>query len=168
MINRQKYIQIYILILTALIISLAQGCIGLNSQMSSSDSDIPIREDARLDLLSSDGEIIVSINVEIPENSGEIARGLIGQRSLELSEGMLFIFHDSEPRRFWMRNTRMELDIIFIDEYKKIINICSHTRPMSDNIYMSVRPARYVLEVLAGFTELYNITEGSQVNWRPF
>ena len=92
----------------------------------------------------------------------------MGPRSLGYSEGMLFIFSKAEPRQFWMHNTRMSLDIIFIDDTKQIINIYSHTKPMSDNIYISAKPAKYVLEVLAGFTELYGITQGSPVTWKPF
>lgn len=147
------------------LISIPAGYANLHGQILQSPDYIPIRKDARLYFLSSEGGFITSINVEISEKPADLTRGLMGPRVLELSEGMLFIFHNSEPRQFWMRNTRMSLDIIFIDEEKKVINVCDRTMPMSDTVYTSEKPARYVVEVLAGFTKIYNITEGCQVAW---
>ena len=79
--------------------------------------------------------------------------------------GILFTFSDSKPRSFWMKNTIISLDIIFIDTNGKIVAISENTIPQNDKIlYLSNYPAQFVLEVNAGFSKSNNINSGDSIS----
>ena len=79
---------------------------------------------------------------------------------------MFFIFPRQEVRSFWMRNTILPLDMIFVDTAGIIVTIRDNTTPYSEGAYYSRQPAKYVVEVNAGFTSRYNIKEGDLVTWK--
>jgi uncharacterized membrane protein (UPF0127 family) len=79
--------------------------------------------------------------------------------------GMLFIFGAETIRSFWMRNTFVSLDIIFIDEAGEIVSISENTEPLTDTSERSEGPAKYVLEVPAGTAEALGIDAGDQVDF---
>lgn len=95
-----------------------------------------------------------------PEQHGH---GLMYRESLPVDAGMLFVFRDSQPRSFWMRNTLISLDIIFIREDGTIANIARRTTPLSDASIPSDGPVRGVLEVNGGVTRMLNIEPGDRV-----
>ena len=108
------------------------------------------------------------INVEVVDNEEERANGLMFRERLGENDGMLFVFEDSDFRTFWMKNTLIPLDIIFISENFRIINI-EEAEPCKEGrceIYSSMDKAKYVLEVNKEFTEKKNISEGDLVNIR--
>ena len=142
------------------------GCDINNSQLPINPSNAPLRDDGVLDFLKPDGSIITSISIEIAETSENIKRGLMWRYSLDTKRGMLFVFQDLGYQTFWMRNTPVPLDIIFIGENSCVKNIAESTRPMSDESYHSKGPAQYVLEVRAGFSERYGIKAGHCIRWQ--
>jgi uncharacterized membrane protein (UPF0127 family) len=73
---------------------------------------------------------------------------------------MLFVFPSSSLQEFWMKNTFVSLDIIFIDEDKKIVGIKRNTIPQSTDIISVERPSKYVIELVAGSAEKLGIHEG--------
>ena len=105
-----------------------------------------------------------TINVEIADSSEEQRIGLMNRTTLSQDHGMLFIFPDEQQRYFWMKNTLIPLDIIFIDSNLNIINV--HTaEPCTQEpclIYDSTKPAKYVLEVNAGYAEKHGIKPGQE------
>ena len=106
--------------------------------------------------------------VEIGDNTSEWEKGLMFRKSLGENSGMLFIFKDLQERSFWMKNTLIELDLIFIDEDLKIVNIQNAVpceKEQCEN-YNSVFPAKYVLEVNSGFVEKNNILVGDVVEFK--
>jgi hypothetical protein len=128
--------------------------------------DYAVRTDAILDFLDPEGRLITSIAVEIAATPETHARGLMGRYLTDDNQGMLFVFPRPEPRSFWMRNTPTSLDILFINEDRKVLNVAKATRPMSDERYRSLGPARYVVEVQAGFADRYGIRKGTGIRWR--
>ncbi|MGB9848024.1 MAG: DUF192 domain-containing protein [Minisyncoccia bacterium] len=108
----------------------------------------------------------LKVEVEVAETLWEQARGLMGRQSLAEDEGMLFVFSDEAPRRFWMKNTFIPLDLIFISAEKKIVEIKPSFEPCVEDpcpIYQSQLPAKYVLEVNGGFCERHNIRVGDEL-----
>jgi uncharacterized membrane protein (UPF0127 family) len=93
------------------------------------------------------------IMVEVADTPEEINRGLMYRNKMENNEGMLFIFNVEGQQTFWMKNTMIPLDIIFINEQHRIVHIAKHTIPYSRDPIPSMQPARYVLEVNAGFCD---------------
>ncbi len=119
-----------------------------------------------LDFLRPDGSVIVRIAVELAETREEQTVGLMRRRSLPSRGGMLFIYDEDQPQSFWMKNTPMPLDIVFIASDSSIVNIAKRTTPLSEQTIESDAPARYVLELRGGFTERYGIDESARIYWR--
>ncbi len=95
--------------------------------------------------------------VEIADDDAERARGLMYRDSMDADAGMLFLFESQQPQAFWMKNTRIPLDILYFDQQWKLVGWSLNTPPCSlgDRCpsYPSQAPARYVLELNAGTTE---------------
>ena len=130
-----------------------------------------LRESAKaqrgdLQLLRQDGSMAVSITVEVADTPEARVKGLMERWSLPEFHGMLFIFDVSEVQRFWMYNTPLSLDMIFVDENRRILNIAESTTPMSKQTYSSSGPARYVVEVRAGFSKRHGVEEGMRIQWK--
>lgn len=107
-----------------------------------------------------------TVQVEVARSQYEHSKGLMDRTSLPHNQGMLFIFDEMAPRSFWMRNTRVSLDIIYVSDKMKVVSIQKNATPMSDESLPSTGPAQYVVEVNAGFTDLYNINPGDSLSFR--
>ncbi|MDQ3193534.1 MAG: DUF192 domain-containing protein, partial [Bacteroidota bacterium] len=91
------------------------------------------RKEGELEFLSSDGKKeIRRIDVELAENDDERTQGLMYRRSMDDEKGMLFIFPNEEPQSFWMRNTVIPLDIMYVNSKKEIVKIFKNTTPFSE------------------------------------
>jgi uncharacterized protein len=123
------------------------------------------RKQGELTFFDSTGNAETKINIQIANTEFDRELGLMFRRSMEQNQGMLFIFPEAEIQSFWMRNTYISLDMIFINANKKIITIHKKTTPLSDQSYRSTGPAKYVLEVDSGFTNRNDISVGDKVNW---
>jgi uncharacterized membrane protein (UPF0127 family) len=85
-------------------------------------------------------------------------------RNLPKSNGMLFIFEENQPRSFWMANTPLSLDIIFVNEAREIVRIHHNTQPFSESSFESEKPAKYVIETNSGYCISHDIQEGMKVS----
>ncbi len=106
--------------------------------------------------------------VEIADDDSSRTRGLMFRDSLAENRGMLFVWREAAPRAFWMRNTRIALDIIYIDAEQKIVSIAADTQPCRVRdcpSYPSAGPARYVLEINAGLSETLGLRPGDPVRF---
>lgn len=126
------------------------------------------KKEGELSFNSSDGEFLTSIDIEIAETLQERALGLMNRDKMDEKQGMFFIFPFEEEQSFWMRNTLISLDMIFVNSNNTIVKIHKNTKTQSDQSYPSNAPAIYVVEVIAGFTDKYNIKEGDKIVWRRF
>lgn len=106
------------------------------------------------------------ITIELADTPEERNRGLMDRRSLPDSTGMLFIFERSGQQSFWMKNTYIPLDIIFVNADKQIVKIHKYATPHSIDSFPSERDALYVVEVNGGFTDQHNIQEGDRISFR--
>ncbi|TFH23732.1 MAG: DUF192 domain-containing protein [Myxococcales bacterium] len=113
-------------------------------------------------LTSADGAI--PVEVELALTREDQARGLMYRESMPENHGMLFVFADNQDRSFWMKNTPLPLDIIYIGEDARIVSIAQNTTPYSTRAIPSRAPARYVLEVNGGFCRRRGIKVGSEVD----
>lgn len=106
--------------------------------------------------------------VEIADDAESRARGLMFRDELADDQGMLFIWNQAEPRAFWMRNTRIALDIVYIGPDLRIVAWSLDTPPCRTRNcpnYPSGRPAQYVLEVRAGEMERIGAEIGDPVEF---
>ena len=123
------------------------------------------KKEGELYCLSADGDTLRKLDIEIAALEHERTRGLMWRRSLPDNQGMLFIFEREERRSFWMKNTLIGLDILFIKENGEVESISKYTIPKSERSIPSKGPAKYVLEVTEGFCDLYGFDVGDRIIW---
>ena len=125
-----------------------------------------IRPDGTLSFMDLEGNIQASNIIEIARTPDERSRGLMAWQTIGDDEGMLFVYDAPDDRFFWMRNTFVSLDIIFVSETFQVIHIARKTEPLTETRHWSRGPAQYVVEVAAGFSERHGITTESRITWR--
>ena len=106
--------------------------------------------------------------VEMASTPGEQAKGLMFRRQLPEGQGMLFDFHKEQPTSFWMKNTYIPLDMIFIRADGRILRIAENTVPLSETLVPSGGPVRAVLEVIGGTAKKLGIAPGDRVGHAIF
>jgi len=109
--------------------------------------------------------IISSFDIELAEDEYETQTGLMHRSSLQNNQAMLFIFPDVKMRSFYMKNTLISLDIIYLDEAKKVVSIQKNAKPMDETSLPSTAPAKYVLEINGGLSNQLNIVEGDSISF---
>ena len=136
------------------------NCFGIIDEIS------PSQDNSTL-LIQSENSI-TSVYVEIADNSQERTRGLMFRENMDWNKGMFFVFDTERELSFWMKDTLIPLDMLFIDDDFKIIDIKESVPPCLEDKcpkYASESPAKYVLEVNAGFTLENNIKTGDNIVW---
>ena len=122
-------------------------------------------KEGELTFTDSLGTLKAKIDLEIADNDYERQLGLMNRKEMKENEGMLFIFPMQQLQSFWMRNTLISLDIMFVNDQRKIVTIHKNTKILSEISYPSTEPSIYVVETLAGFTDRHNIQVGDKIDW---
>ena len=104
-----------------------------------------------------------SFAVELADNDAEREKGLMYRKDLPEGRGMLFDFHREQEVSFWMQNTYIPLDMIFIQGDGRILRIAENTEPLSTRLIPSGGPIRAVLEVIGGTSRKLGIAPGDRV-----
>ena len=110
----------------------------------------------------------VTCQVEVAADDAARAQGLMYRKSLAPDRGMLFDFHTPRPVAFWMRNTYISLDMIFIRADGRILSIARNTTPLSDEGVPSGGAVRAVLELVGGRAAEIGALPGDRVRHRIF
>jgi uncharacterized protein len=105
----------------------------------------------------------VNLDIEIADNDYETQTGLMYRNSMKTNQGMLFIFDDTIERFFYMKNTKIPLDLIYIDEQKKIVSFQKNAKPFDETALPSNVPAKYVLEINAGLVDSWSVSVGDEI-----
>jgi uncharacterized membrane protein (UPF0127 family) len=109
--------------------------------------------------------LLTSLDIEIADDVYSTQSGLMYRSSMDNNQGMLFIFPDTNNRSFYMKNTQIPLDIIFISENKTIVSIQKNAEPMNETSLPSEAPAKYVLEVNAGLSDTWSLEKGDIIEF---
>ncbi|MEO1436517.1 MAG: DUF192 domain-containing protein [Bacteroidota bacterium] len=123
------------------------------------------RKDGSLQFLAVDSTALTTIDIEIVESPRYIAQGLMYRKSMGANQGMVFKMPTEEPQSFWMKNTYIPLDIIFVNAQFEIVSIQANTTPLSEASLPSGKPAQYVVEVNAGFCAQHQIQPGVRIQF---
>lgn len=105
-------------------------------------------------------------SIEFAENDAAREHGLMDRTEMALDHGMLFVFQDDMPRAFWMKNTKIALDMLFFDADRHLVSVQHDVPPcLADPCppYSSGAPARYVLELNAGQARKLGLTPGDEL-----
>ncbi|PJK15005.1 ACR family protein [Lysobacteraceae bacterium NML07-0707] len=109
--------------------------------------------------------------VEIADDDESRARGLMFRDSMPADHGMLFIHETQAPQAYWMKNTRIALDILYFDNQRKLVSQQRDVPPctLGDRCpaYPSQAPARYVLELNAGKAAEIGLQDGAELKFGP-
>lgn len=106
-----------------------------------------------------------AIEAEVARELEHRARGLMYRRRLDDDAGMLFVFEDYKRHPFWMRNTCLSLDMIYLDRDKRIVGIEENTRPLDDSTYDPGCASAYVVEVAGGWSRRHGVKPGQKVEF---
>jgi uncharacterized protein len=126
------------------------------------------KKQGELRFLTATQEFKAGIDIELAQDESQRQLGLMFRDTLGEDQGMLFLFDNDEMRAFWMKNTILSLDMIFVNSRNEIVTIQKRTTPYSEQTYESTKPAKYVIEVNAGYTERKKIAVGDRISWTRF
>ncbi|HWP67156.1 MAG TPA: DUF192 domain-containing protein [Candidatus Limnocylindria bacterium] len=105
----------------------------------------------------------VSVRLEVARTEAARTKGLMYRRSLADGDGMLFVFDEARDHSFWMKNTFIPLDMIFIGEDLRVVGVHARAEPQSTQSISVGAPSRYVLEVPGGWAERHGVGRGTRV-----
>ena len=103
------------------------------------------------------------VAVELARTPAEQSKGLMFRRELAEEAGMLFVFPDTAPRSFWMKNTLIPLDMLFVDEGGVVAGIVREAAPLTLDLRDPGVPSRYVLEVRGGWAARHGVEPGARL-----
>lgn len=147
--------------LAAVIVAAPQPSLGQNDGGAVQQPMLLPVDDTPLTVVTKSGER--GFSIEIADDAAKRSAGLMHRQTMPDDRGMLFIFEETRPLTFWMKNTPMPLDLVFIAEDGRIVSILPG-EPYSMAIIASGASARYVLELKAGTAEREGIAEGDLVS----
>ena len=104
-----------------------------------------------------------TLTLEVASTTQKTESGLMFRTHLDANTGMLFIFSQETDLTFWMKDTPISLDMIFLDKSLKVTTIYSNTKPNQiSEVYPSVTSSQYVVETVAGWAQSHNVKIGEQ------
>ena len=115
---------------------------------------------------ASSDSIIKSLDIEIADDEYQIQTGLMYRDSMKDNQGMLFLFPNEAPRSFYMKNTRIPLDIIYISADSSIVSFQKNAIPYNETSLPSGLPAKYVLEINGGLSDDWLLTIGDKIDFK--
>ncbi len=128
-------------------------------------TEISFKKEGELSIFKGDSLKVPAIDIEIADNPYERQTGLMYRTSMENTQGMLFVFDDEQQRSFFMKNTSIPLDILFINSENIIISSIENAQPMSEESLRSQGLAQYVLELNAGMIDLWKLQTGDRIQF---
>ncbi|MCB0446021.1 MAG: DUF192 domain-containing protein [Gelidibacter sp.] len=126
---------------------------------------INFKKEGELTLKKANDSIIKTIDIEIADDAYQTQTGLMYRDSMKDSQGMLFVFPEADYHSFYMKNTRIALDIIYLDANKTIVSIQKNAKPYDETSLPSNAPAKYVLEVNAGLSDQWTLEIGDKIDY---
>ncbi|MCB0398670.1 MAG: DUF192 domain-containing protein [Winogradskyella sp.] len=143
------------------------NCKNEKKTTSSDKVEVNFKKEGVLQLKKGKSDSIVkTLDIEIAEDAYETQTGLMYRTKLGINQGMLFIFPDEQLRNFYMKNTKIPLDIIYIDESYKIVSFQRNAKPLDETSLPSEVPAKYVLEINAGLSDEWQLEVGDKIDFR--
>ncbi|MEL6303347.1 MAG: DUF192 domain-containing protein [Bacteroidota bacterium] len=135
-----------------------------DSEKSIKTETIAFTKEGQLTISEAENEtILAQLDIEFAESEYEIQTGLMYRNTMKKNQGMLFVFPNNDVRSFYMKNTNIPLDIIYINSEFKIVSFQKNAKPLDETSLNSRLPAKYVLEINAGLSDTWGLSEGDIV-----
>ncbi|HNP69099.1 MAG TPA: DUF192 domain-containing protein [Aequorivita sp.] len=137
-----------------------------SSEEKNLTKEITFKKEGELQLLKAENDsIIASLDIEVADDEYQTQTGLMYRNSLGKDQGMLFVFNDMQRRSFYMKNTKIPLDIIYLNAEKEIVSIQKNAKPFDETSLPSEAASQYVLEVNAGLAEAWQLATGDRIRF---
>ncbi len=160
-----KYAFRYLLIIFGMV-SLQTACKESPKKVVKTEP-ITFSKEGTLELYKADTDsLITRLDIEIAETEYETQTGLMYRDAMAENQGMLFIFPDEAMHSFYMKNTKIALDIIYIDSDLRIASFQENAVPMDENSLPSQVPVQYVLEINAGLSQKWLLEVGDRISYK--
>lgn len=141
-----------------------QGC--KDDQKTIKPLVIEFTKDGELILKKSNDSIVQNLDIEIADDEYKTQTGLMYRDNLGQNQGMLFVFPNEDLRSFYMKNTKISLDIIYIDADKTIVSFQKNAKPFNEASLPSNVAAKYVLEINAGLADKWQLEVGDKIEYQ--
>ena len=153
----------------SLFLLLNLGISGCKEESKKAISTAPITftKEGELEIFRAETDSLVTrLDIEIADTDYEIQTGLMYREGMEQNQGMLFVFPDMAYHSFYMKNTLIPLDLIFIDDQLRVVTIKQNAQPLDESGIPSEVPVQYVLEVNAGLTASWGLEAGDRIVYK--
>jgi len=128
--------------------------------------EVTFKKEGELKLYNVETDTLVAkFDIEIADTDYDIQTGLMYRNSMKENRGMLFVFPTMRERFFYMKNTRIPLDIIYLDDKQTIVSFQENANPLDESSLPSQVPAQYVLEINAGLAEKWLLEVGDRMEY---
>ncbi len=127
--------------------------------------DLSFKKEGTLNIFNPSGTPVATFDIQLAETEEEQEQGLMYRESLGEQQGMLFLMEEEEVHSFWMLDTYISLDIIFVAADKEIVYIAKNTEPESQEPITSMADCLYVLEINGGTSERFGIKVGDRIEF---
>lgn len=128
--------------------------------------EVRFSKEGVLEILSAETDSVLAVlDIEIADSEYETQTGLMYRKEMKKDRGMLFLFDEAEQHAFYMKNTLIPLDIIFIGSDREIATIRRNAQPLDEASIPSGVPVQYVLEVNAGLSDQWGLEPGDRIRW---
>lgn len=136
------------------------------SENKSLTKEISFTKEGELTLLKGNNDsIIATLDIEIADDDYSTQTGLMYRQSMAENQAMLFVFNDSKQRSFYMKNTEIPLDIIYINSNKEIVSFQKNAKSFDETSLPSEAVSQYVLEINAGLSDKWNLEKGDKIQF---
>jgi uncharacterized protein len=150
----------------SLCVFLAFGCKDNKTSTPVTTAEVAFTKQGELKLIQKETDsILQKLDIEIADTEYKTQTGLMYRSSMEDNQAMLFVFPDSQVRSFYMKNTQIALDIIFINSSKEIVSFQKNAQPFDERSLPSNVPSQYVLEINAGLSDTWGLETGDRIEF---
>ena len=128
--------------------------------------NISFTKEGELQILRADTDsVLADLDIEIAETDYETQTGLMYRESMEDTQAMWFVFDSEAMHSFYMKNTLLPLDILFVNAELEIVTVAKNAQPLDEAGISSWLPVRYVLEIKAGLADKWGVSQGDHVRF---
>lgn len=128
--------------------------------------EVSFTKDGTLTIYNAEDEELKRLDIEVAKTDYEQETGLMYRKEMKENRGMLFVYDHEKPRpNFYMKNTLIGLDLIYINAAKEIVDVKENAQPEDQSLISSEAEAQYVLEVNSGMVEKWGLSVGGKVSF---
>jgi uncharacterized membrane protein (UPF0127 family) len=150
---------LYLLVLLLTISSCKQNKKGIKQ------TEVHFTKEGELTIYKKSDSTQIELDIEIADTDFDIQTGLMYRNTMEQDQGMLFVFDDEKERYFYMKNTKIPLDLIYINAANKIVSFQKNAKPFDESSLPSNFPAKYVLEINADLANNWKLSVGDSIHY---